>query len=328
VIKIEYAASWLSRRRFYSFSHRLYRSDTRWEEPAVWQGRRVLLPAYNELLRFPHAFLTATENGRILARMLMGYNGQKGYFALFDACSREDAVRKMFDEAVVWLKEQGATSLCGPVAPTMIDLGGGILRKGFEAVAPFNDAYNAEYYGDYLERYGFGIESEWLAYRVDLTAFDRKKYRDISERLKKRSGYNVDNGLAENPRKLAEVLCHVMEGEIDCESANRLIGRLHPFVCPALCPVAMLGGDPIGFLLTIRKNAARPRIVNLWVKQRFRRRGITALLFDSFAREADLLGVMEADASMVSKDNLASRLGVELAGGEVTHYYCRYKMQI
>ena len=62
MIKIIYAASWLARRRFYWFSHSLYRNNPNWREPAVWGGMGVITPERNELMRMPHALLMAVEH--------------------------------------------------------------------------------------------------------------------------------------------------------------------------------------------------------------------------------------------------------------------------
>ena len=325
MIKVIYAASWLAERRFCSFSHRLYAGNARWNEPDVWQGRKVLSPKHNELMRLPHILLMAVEDGKILARMLTGIAaGDQGYFALFDAEPNGEAVRVLMEAAEAWQRARGSRRLVGPIAPTMADIGGGVLHDGFEEPAAFCDAYHAEYYAGLLEQCGFEPCSEWLAYRIELSSFDRTRYRRAADWAKRRFGYEVEQGLSRGPRALAQTVCSVMEGEVAQEDANRLVGRIFPSLSPDFCPVAVRENHPVGFLLTLEKRGIRPRIVSLWVRKEWRGKGVTAALFDDLAQAAERRGIMSMDGSMIHSDNIASRLGAERAGGSVIHRYYQY----
>ena len=324
-----YVASWLSRRRFYSFSHQLYRNSAYWREPAVWDGRKLLKPMSNELLRYPHAMLLALENNQILARVLTGTRGDgQGYFALLDAEDRPDAVRKLMDEAVRWQKKHGTKEIIGPIAPVIADLGGGVLTDGFGTMAAFNDSYNAEYYDGLLRTAGFVQNEEWLSYRVNLRGLDREKYRKTAEWCCERFNYSTADGLDFSFRELAEIMCCVMDGDMNLEQANRLVRKIGRFIAGGLCPVVYAADEPVGMLLTLRNMHERPRIATLWVRERWRRKGVTPVLFDALLREADRMGITEIDGSTIKADNLSSILGAERAGGRLVQRYSRYKLQI
>lgn len=329
MIRIIHAASWVSRRRFYSFSHRLYRSDVQWREPSVWGGRSVLRPDANELLRYPHVLLMAVEGKTVLARMLTGTRGDgTGYFALFDAEKRPDAVSRLVDEAAAWQRKNGSEELYGPIAPVPVDLGGGVLADGFGDAPAFNDSYNKAYYDACLTGAGFERREEWVSYRFDLGQTDRLKYRKIAGWAGGRFGYVVSEAADEKPRDLAEQLSCIMEDEMDYESACRLIGRIGPLLAKGFCPCVSVCGEPVGILLTIRKNKERPRAVTLWVKKTWRRKGVTALLFDYVLRSAEREGLCELDGSMIRSDNLSSVLGAENAGGRVKQRYFYYQIRV
>lgn len=329
MIEIVYAASWIARRRFYSFSHRLYRKAGKWREPPVWGGRKMLRPEENELLRYPHALLMAVEGKRVLARMLTGTRGDgKGYFALFDAEERPDAVRKLADEAAEWQRRNGSQELYGPVAPVLADLGGGVLTAGFDSIPAFNDPYNAPYYDACLTGAGFERREEWLSYRFDLRQTNRMKYRKIADWAGSRFGYTVSEAAADRPRELAGLLACVMEGELDYECACRLVGRIRPLLAEGFCPCVRVSGEPVGILLSIWNKKERPRAATLWVKEAWRRKGVTAVLFDYVLRSADREGLTELDGSMLRADNLSSVLGAETAGGCVNQRYSYYWMWV
>jgi len=161
VIKAVYAASWLARRRFYSFSHDLYSKCAYWREPVVWGGRRVLSPSFNEMCRLPHALLMAADGKKILARAMIGIipASGKGFFAMFDAVENAAAVRCLTDEMTRWMRGQGVCEAVGPIAPVPLDLGGGVLCGGCDEAAPLSDAYNYPYYMRCRRECGFRGES-------------------------------------------------------------------------------------------------------------------------------------------------------------------------
>ncbi len=336
MIKVVHAASWFARRHFYSFSHELYRNNSMWREPEVWKGSAVLSPRKNELLRNRHTLLMAVEDGQILARALTGVkvasdaNGVgEGFFAMFDAAPRKDAVRTLVDEMKVWQRAQGTRCIVGPIAPVPADLGGGVLIDGFEEDV-FSDCFNAPYYDEYLTACGFETESEWIAYRVNIMdRFDREKYRHAAERVSRRFNCRVDMDIIRHPRRYSSAVCEVMGLCGAQEHMNRVMGWVMPFVEPRLCPVVIDEKDrPIGFLLTIRKHSQSPRIATLWVHEKWRRKGIISLLFHSAADEAEHMNIEWVDASQISANNEASKLGVKNAGGEVIRRYKQYKLYI
>lgn len=272
----------------------------------------------------------AVENGKILARALTGIAGstkqQQGYFTLFDAQPRMDAVQLLVEEMCAWQRRMGSRSIVGPIAPTPVDLGGGVLSEGFGEAA-FEDAFNMPYYDEYLQKCGFQVESEWLAYRINIEQqFDREKYRRTADKLKERFGYQIKKETVRNPRRFADAVCAVMQLSNGNEQINRVIGQMLPFIEPRLSPVVFVENKPIGFLLTIKKAPQPPRIVTLWVHEMWRRKGVTAVLFDEAAQQAEAMNFTNIDASLIRKDNMASRLGVEYAGGRVIHRYRQYEI--
>lgn len=331
MIKIVYAASWLARRRFYSFSHALYRECCEWSEPGVWGGREVISLRGNPLLKYPHAFLVAMEEGRIMARMLVGCVDGRGYFSMFDAEENAEAVRLLMTEAAAWQKRRGVRQMIGPIAPHPLDLGGGVLIEGFEGPAAFGDAYNAPYYDKLLIRAGAIPYQEQAAYHVNKRWFDEEKYRRVSEWAKKRFGYEVRDRMTDSPRVLTDAICGIMGDEADREGMACAIGSVWPCLLKEMCPVVCAEGRPIGYLLTIRsprKCGECARIVTMWVHEAWRRKGVTALLFDEAARAMIEMGIEEIDASWVRTDNEASIRSIENAGGSAMRRYRMYSVQI
>jgi GNAT superfamily N-acetyltransferase len=66
----------------------------------------------------------------------------------------------------------------------------------------------------------------------------------------------------------------------------------------------------------------------MWVHEAWRRKGVTALLFDEAARAMIEMGIEEIDASWVRTDNEAAIRSIENAGGSAMRRYRMYSMQI
>lgn len=177
---IVYADSWLMRRRFCLFPSKIIGKSSCFYEDALRRKVNVLPDNGQGLRRFPHALLMAFERKRLVARMLTGVDADgTGYFSLFEALENEQAVKEMLDEAIQWQQVNGGKSLMGPIAPDMLDLEAGILKEGFGEEAAFGDRIHPLYYGEFLERYGFKRESEWLTYRLDVSQCDKKNIRQL-----------------------------------------------------------------------------------------------------------------------------------------------------
>ncbi len=199
MIEIIRADSQFMRRRFYAFSHRLYRGNPLWQEPALWGGKKVLSPLHNPMMREPHQLLMAMEAGKPLARVAVG----RGYFTLFDAYPHPEAVQRLFRAAAQCQHRWGCSEMVGPIAPCPLEIGGGVLVEGFSEPAPLFDAQNAPYYGQCLEQCGFEKQSDELVYRVSSAQFDREKFRKTAEWACGRVGLRIENGVEKQPRRLA-----------------------------------------------------------------------------------------------------------------------------
>jgi len=188
--------------------------------------------------------------------------------------------------------------------------------------------FNMPYYGELLEKSGWGIAAERLVYRISLERLDREKYRRIAEWAIRRFGYAVRNDLSKTPRELAGAVCEIVEEDAVSEEMNRMIGAVCSELIPDMCPVVFAEDEPVGVLLTIGKRENRARITTLWVKKAWRGKGVQALLFDSAAEAMERNGMTEADASWIDAENRASCLGAEGAGGWRVRRYRLYRKYI
>jgi len=279
-------------------------------------------------MKHPHALLMAVEGRRVLARVLVGAVGNRGYFSMFDAKNHDEAAALLMTEAAAWMRRNGAIVCVGPTPPQLLDLGGSVLTDGFDEPPAFCDAYNAPYYDALLTGCGLEKCEEFLSYRVGRESFDDDKYAKAAGWAADRFGYEVRENLAEQPEMLTDAVCAVMGDAADRQGMSLMIDAVYPYLVREMCPVVCAGGVPVGYLLTLKGREGFARVVTMWVHENWRRKGVTALLFLSVIRAMDRLGLTEIDASWVSETNEASVRSIENAGGREIHRYRQYLLHI
>ena len=108
--------------------------------------------------------------GRIAAFIDYTYTekrgGKIGWFGLFESEKDSSTARMLIDSAVKYLKANSCTKLIGPAK---FNAGGeiGLLIDGFENEPYFMEPYNAPYYQNFFEDYGFKKENDWYSVIAD-----------------------------------------------------------------------------------------------------------------------------------------------------------------
>ncbi len=180
-------------REFYQFQNRLYRdcpvyvpsldSDQKKslsKSPCLDYCSQKLLLAYDG---------TGKVAGRCCAIINPRYNERYGTrrmrFGWTDFIEDYDVFKALMDTAVEWGREQGMTEVHGPLGyNTMYRQG--MVVEGFENEPQFNNLYNFSYYPEFVERYGFVKEADWLQYSFSGTQGIPERIRRISGLLMER----------------------------------------------------------------------------------------------------------------------------------------------
>ncbi len=125
--------------------------------------------------------------GRIAAFIDYTYkedgSGKIGWFGLFESEEDTDTANLLIDSAVEYLKTNGCKKIIGPAK---FNASGeiGLLIDGFENEPYFMEPYNAPYYQDFFENYGFTKENDW--YSVNIDKIISKDYMEKVDRILKR----------------------------------------------------------------------------------------------------------------------------------------------
>ncbi len=140
---------------------------------------------------FDHAqikFFIAYDGYRPMGRLMSfidynyneKYNDVFGWVGLFESVENECVAEMLFGSAIDYLKGYGCNKIMGPAK---FNAGGevGLLIDGFENIPYFMEPYNAPYYKDYFEGYGFKKENDW--YSIITDSVISKNYMDRIERV-------------------------------------------------------------------------------------------------------------------------------------------------
>lgn len=199
---MEYTVKEVSSRKefrdFYQFQNRLYR-DCPVYVPSLDFDQKKSLSKSPCLDYCSQKLLLAYDSsgklaGRCCAIINPRYNERYGTrrmrFGWTDFIDDYDAFKALMDAAVEWGREQGMTEIHGPLGyNTMYKQG--MVVEGFENEPQFNNLYNFSYYPEFVERYGFVKEADWLQYSFSGTQGIPERIRRISGLLMERYGLRI-----------------------------------------------------------------------------------------------------------------------------------------
>ena len=121
-------------------------------------------------IKFFLAYYNNKPAGRIMSFIDYNYNethGEKiGWLGLFEAIENSDIAQKILEAGIKYLKENSCTKITGPAK---FNANGeiGLLVEGFDKNPYFMEPYNAPYYAQYFEKYGFKKENDWFSMNTD-----------------------------------------------------------------------------------------------------------------------------------------------------------------
>lgn len=214
------------------------------------------------------AYFLAERGGRPVGRIAAIVNrrhnefhgDRTGFFGLFESEAREETARALVDAAADWLRERGMDRMSGPMnLSTNEEIASpGVLVEGFDTPPMVQMSHNPAYYGGLLEGAGLRKEKDLLAYwlagdpperivrgyertlqRHDVTIrpLNLKRFKDEIELLKRLYNESWQRNWGFVPMTDAEF--------------DHLAKEFRPIVDPELCLIAEIGGEPVGFSLTM-----------------------------------------------------------------------------
>lgn len=160
--------------KYTRFGIDLYKDNPYFVPPLIKDDVETLSPDKNPA--FDHcrakswmAYRDGKPVGRITGIINSLVNERSGKkdlrFGFTDFIDDDEVVDALFDTLSEWGREQGMTSIVGPMGFTDMDHEG-MLTFGFDEIGTMATIYNYPYYPKQMERMGFTPDAEWVEFRM------------------------------------------------------------------------------------------------------------------------------------------------------------------
>lgn len=197
-------------RKYVKFGIDLYKGNPYFVPPLIFDEIETLRPDKNPAFEFCQAqSFMAFRDGKPVGRITGIINnkvnektGEKSLrFGFTDFIDDKDVVDALFNEIEKWGRQQGMTSIVGPMGFSDMDHEG-MLIDGFEELGTMATIYNFPYYPQHMERMGFVKDAEWVEYRITIPDCVPEKYLRIADIVQKK--YNLRVKKYTNRKKLKD----------------------------------------------------------------------------------------------------------------------------
>lgn len=353
---------------FIDFPHELYAGDVNYVPELFITQRDLLTPGkhpfheHSKVQLFLY-YKDSLVRGRIAAILNNNHNRfnntTDGFFGFFESVDDVQIATALFESAGAWLKEQGATTIIGPVNPSTNEPCG-LLVDGFNRPALAMMVYNKSYYPALLESVALQKKVDLLAYDIPLEDVGDRPVQ-LEEKLLTRLRQKQitirtvrKKDLANEARKVREVYNAAWDENLGFvpmtdNEFNYLAKDLKMVLDEQLCLIAEHNGEQIGFALAIpdineilikvkrgrllptgifkllfgMKKISRIRVLALGVKQEYRKLGIEACFYAGIIRRVTEKGMKGAECSWILEHNELMNKGIQRINGKV---YKRYRI--
>jgi hypothetical protein len=186
-------------KRFVSFQYDLYQDNPFWVPPPFTDEVNSLRKDKNPAFDFCDAkYWIAEKDGKTVGRIAgminkkynEKWNARSARFGWFDFIDDPEVASALLHAVEKWAKENGMSSLHGPLGFTDMD-GEGALVEGFEEVSTLGALYNYPYYPKHIEKAGFIKDADWIEFEVTMHGEIIDDIRRIADIVLKRNNLKV-----------------------------------------------------------------------------------------------------------------------------------------
>lgn len=186
-------------RAFVKFPLELYKGCPYYVPNIYLDEMSALDPEKNPMGKYSRSrkFL-AYKDGKLVGRVIAiineiankNWNHQEVRFGWMDFIDDREVSKALLEAVMAWGKEQGMTSVVGPLGFTDFDSEGCVV-EGFDDISSFALKYNYSYYAAHFEALGLQKVNDWLEYRIFVPEAVPDKVVRASKMLTERYGLRV-----------------------------------------------------------------------------------------------------------------------------------------
>ncbi len=329
--------------QFVKLPWKIYNGDPNWVPPLISDVKKLLDRNHHPFHKHAEveyflAYRGKEVVGRIAAfvnfRHNEYWNEKTGFFGFFESVNDREVSRALFEKAEEYLRDKGMDRMRGPMNFSTNETCG-LLMKGFDSPPVVEYTYNPRYYVDLFEDYGLKLVRTLYAYRLTKDQPIPEKLKRVAEaRLKKikvRKARMKDFREEINRFKL---IYNEAWGKnwgfvpLTDEEIEFIAKELKPILDPDIVFFAEINDEPAGASLSLpdfnqilkyangrlfpfglikllihKKEIYRLRTYAMGVREKFRLRGIEALLIYKTIEEGIKKGYREADMGWILDNN-------------------------
>lgn len=289
-----------------------------------------------------------------------------GYFGMYEAIDDPAVAWALFDTARAWVRARGLVSMLGPFNLSS-NHEMGLLVEGFDSPPVVMMTYNPRYYVRHFEevlglRKSKDLWAWWLAANVD----PPEKVVRIAEKVRAKEGIVVRpidiKDFKNEVRRVKEIYNAAWERNwgfvpFTDEEFDHSAKDMKQIVVPELVLMAEVGGEPVAFSMTLpdvnqalihvrgrlttmglplglarflywSRRIDQLRLVILGIKEKYRKRGLDAILYLDTLRAARRLGYKGGEISWTLEDNVLVNRAIEMMGGRRYKTYRMYEAEV
>ncbi|WP_199118787.1 hypothetical protein [Pedobacter sp. ASV28] len=352
---------------FIDFPHELYKNDPYYVPELFIAQRDMLTPGKHPFYDHSRIQLFLAYNdeqkpvGRIAAIINGNHNNTKnvkeGFFGFFDSIDDKQVSQALLSAAQNWLKENGQTKIMGPVNFSTNDICG-LLIEGYDGPPVAMMPYNAPYYLDLLEDFGFEKKVDLRAYRytaghyndravqlldglenrlqrseIIIRKINLKKFKEEAAALREvyNKAWDKNLGFVPMTDKEFDYTANDLKLVLDtdfcyiAEQKGKIIGfaLAIPDINQILIKIKRGRLFPTGLLKLLlgKKKINGIRILLLGVIDGYRKLGIEACLYGRIIKAFKARDFKYAEASWTLEDNEMVNRPIENIGGKLYRKY-------
>ena len=209
-MKVEKVVSEEQRKEFVEFQARLFADDPNYIRPLDKDIRDVFDPKKNKFFRFGECerFVFMNEENVTVGKIAIFINKKykqkqpTGGIGFFDCINDQESADFIFDFAKNQLQEKGMQAMDGPINFGERDKFWGLLIEGFsEPLYAMN--YNASYYKDLFENYGFQLYFNQLCFGRKIHNPVAENFLEMHARVSKNKAISAKRMKVKNLEKFA-----------------------------------------------------------------------------------------------------------------------------
>jgi hypothetical protein len=189
---IEEVKTQSAKKAFLEVPRIIYRDDNTWVCPFDKEIDSIFDPKKNVYFEHGEAtrWLLYDDQQKLIGRVAAfidrnscdKHDQPTGGMGFFECIHKQEAANLLFDTAREWLKARGMKAMDGPVNFGETDKYWGLLVDGFTHPS-YEIAYNASYYQELFETYGFQTYFKQEGFHLDVTEALPPRFERIAQRV-------------------------------------------------------------------------------------------------------------------------------------------------